>query len=231
MADTKKKQKKKQPTVDRALVSGVPENQILHIKRTEISDKVKTEISRNGKQPHLLLKIIETAITVLELLIRQIFTKKKKSNEDKGWNSEKNIENIEIPKCPVKTPLASAYFRLSDIYEKLKEQNYAIYEKEQQLQDLQFKLNNAKGIFKGKQRKELQSDIENMKKHLSRIVKEYGYDTVKAFMTSYQASKEAYDDYQLEFELWKRAYGNSEQSTVLEKLQDYPQHKINHEAR
>lgn len=50
-------------------------------------------------------------------------------------------------------------------------------------------LANTKGIFKRKQRKELQeqineleSQIDNMKRYLSSIVQRDGYDTVKEFL-------------------------------------------------
>lgn len=57
---------------------------------------------------------------------------------------------------PVKSVLASKCHRLTDIYYKQEKQSEAIYEREQQLGGLAKELANAKGIFKGKQRKEMQ---------------------------------------------------------------------------
>ena len=58
--------------VDRALVSGLSEEKIMEVKQTEITDKIKQSVRRNGKQPTLFIRIIELAISVLELLIRKV---------------------------------------------------------------------------------------------------------------------------------------------------------------
>ena len=68
----------------------------------------------------------------------------------------------------------------------------------------------TKGIFKGKQRKELQeqakqlkTQIANMKQYLSSIVQGYGYKNVKEFLAEYSASKAEYGDYQLAVAKWE----------------------------
>ena len=65
-----------------------------------------------------------------------------------------------VPEMPVKSVLASKFHRLTDIYNKLEKQNTAIYEREQQLASVEKELAGAKGIFKAKQRKELQEQVE-----------------------------------------------------------------------
>lgn len=82
-----------------------------------------------------------------------------------------------VPEMPKKSVLASKYLRLADIYHKLEKQNTAIYEREQQLASVEKELAGTKGIFKAKQRKELQEQAEqlqtqiaNMKQYLSSIV-------------------------------------------------------------
>ena len=49
-------------TVDRALISGVPEAQILEVKLSEIGQKVKASIQKSGRNPALFKRIIITAI-------------------------------------------------------------------------------------------------------------------------------------------------------------------------
>ena len=95
--------------------------------------------------------------------------------------------------------LAEKYSSLLEINRKLNQQNYAIYEKEQQLEKLQKELANTKGLFKGKQRKELQGKIQtlekqiaNMKSRLSKIVQEYGYKTVQEFQKELKVVKVEY---------------------------------------
>lgn len=58
--------------VDRALVSGVPEQQIMVIRKAEISGKVKESIARDGKQPQRFAMIVMVAVAALELLINQV---------------------------------------------------------------------------------------------------------------------------------------------------------------
>ena len=78
------------------------------------------------------------------------------------------------------------------IYNKLEKQNTAIYEREQQLASVEKEFAGAKGIFKAKQRKELQEQAEqlkvqiaSMKQYLSSIVQGYGYKNVKEFLAEY----------------------------------------------
>lgn len=60
-------------TVDRALVSGVPEKQILEVKQNEIGQKAKASIQKSGRNPALFKSLIMTAIYALELLISKVF--------------------------------------------------------------------------------------------------------------------------------------------------------------
>ena len=73
---------------------------------------------------------------------------------------------------------------------------------EQERDQLVEEMNERKGLFKGKVRKQLQEKIDeknvriqNMKGHLVQIVKPYHYDTINAFMKSYKAAKTEYEAY------------------------------------
>ena len=59
-------------TVDRAIVSSVLEEDILRIKKNEITEKIRDSIDLYGDRPDLLASIIKLAISVLELLINRI---------------------------------------------------------------------------------------------------------------------------------------------------------------
>ena len=150
-------------TVDRALISGVPEGQILEVKQSEIGQKAKASIQKSGRNPALLKNLIMTAI----------------------------------------------------------------YERERQLANVEKELAGAKGIFKAKQRKELQEQAEqlktqiaNMKHYLSSIVQGYGYKNVKEFLAEYKASKAEYTDYQSVVARWEQQAGNKvEPDSLKAKLQ------------
>ena len=55
--------------VDRAIVSGVSDTEIVELKKAEITDKVKESVEQNGQKPELFGEIVRAAILLLELLI------------------------------------------------------------------------------------------------------------------------------------------------------------------
>lgn len=59
-------------TVDRALISGVAEEEIMGVKYEKISDEVKRSIGLYGNNPFFLASIIRLAIKALELLISKV---------------------------------------------------------------------------------------------------------------------------------------------------------------
>lgn len=112
--------------------------------------------------------------------------------------------------------------RLADIYSKLEKQNKAICQREQQLASVEKEIAGTKGIFKGKQRKELQEQAEqlmiqiaNIKQYLSSIVQSYGYNNVKEFLAEYHTCKAEYCDYQSAVARWEQQAGNKAESDSL----------------
>ena len=229
-------------TVDSALISGVPEGQILEVKQSEIGQKVKASIQKSGRNPALLKSFIMTAIYALELLIGKVF-KMALQKADKGMETVVKVEQEQtpvkrvnpfvkaksepVPEMPKKSELASKYPRLADIYNKLEKQNTAIYEREKQLASVENELAGAKGIFKAKQRRELQEQAEqlqtqiaSMKQYLSSIVQGYSYKNVKEFLAEYKASKAEYTDYLSAVARWEQQTGNKvEPDSLKAKLQ------------
>ena len=232
-------------TVDRALISGISEEQIMEVKQKEIGEKIKTSIQQSGENPKLLKCLIVMAISVLELLV----DKKLKENIDKA--EEFVIENVvikekqemkeetihnsfakeEVLEMPMKSELASKYPRLMKIFRELEKYNEIIYGREQELASLEKRLADIKGIFKGKQRKELQEQIEqlklqvnNLKQYLTSMVQDYGYKNMKEFMMEYKLAKEEYDTYKLEVAKWEQTTGNKiKENNFKEKLQQKQQ--------
>ncbi len=229
-------------TVDRALVSGVPEVQIMDVKQSEIGRKARASIQKSGRNPAMLKRLIMTAIYALELLVNRLFKvgveKPEKASETvvkaemgqtvvKAVKSLVKAESEPMPEMPKKSLFASKFHRLEGIYQKLDEQNKAIYKREQQLKTLEQKLSQVKGMFKGKERKQLQeqmeqfqTQIENMKRYLTTIVQEYGYKNVKEFLAEYKASKAEYGDYRKAVAEWEQQTGNkAEPDSLKAKLQ------------
>ena len=124
-----------------------------------------------------------------------------------------------IPPRPQPSPEAVSYKHLCEIYQKLQEQNKAIFALEKQRSDLEIELSDSKGIFKAKRRSELSTEIAGleeriarMKVRLSHIVKEYGYQNAEAFYKAFHKSETAYGDYQDSLKNWKQRYGEKPQS-------------------
>ena len=221
-------------TVDRALVSGVPEKQILDVKQSKIGQKAKASIQKSERNPALFKSLIMTAIYALELLISKVFKTAlekadkvteavAKSEPDqtkvRAVNEPVMAQTELIPEMPKKSEFASKYPGLADIYSKLEKQNTAIYQREQQLAGVEKEIAGTKGIFKGKQHKEIQEQAEqlktqiaNMKQYLSSIVQGYGYKNVKEFLAEYRASKAEYSDYQSAVAKWEQQTGNKAES-------------------
>ena len=61
--------------VDRAIVSGVSEMEVVELKKTEITNKVKESVERNGNKPELFGEIVRAAIALLERLIAKVMQK------------------------------------------------------------------------------------------------------------------------------------------------------------
>ncbi len=221
----------------RALVSGVPEEQILEVKQSEIGQTAKASIQKSGRNPALFKSLIMTAIYALELLISKVFkTALEKADKvtEGGVKSEPEQMKVRavnelvmaksepIPEMPKKSKPASNYPRLADIYSKLGKQNKAICQREQQLASVEKEIAGTKGIFKGKQRKELQEQAEqlmiqiaNIKQYLSSIVQSYGYNNVKEFLAEYHTCKAEYCDYQSAVARWEQQAGNKAESDSL----------------
>ena len=61
--------------VDRAVVSGVSETEVVELKKTEITDKVKESVEQNGSKPELFGDIVRAAVVLLERLIAKVMQK------------------------------------------------------------------------------------------------------------------------------------------------------------
>lgn len=96
--------------VDRAIVSGVAEAEIVELKKTEITDRVKESVEQNEKKPELFGDIVRAAITMLERLIAKVMqiaekvigkavgdikeTTKEMSKESESYIQEENGQTV-----------------------------------------------------------------------------------------------------------------------------------------
>lgn len=199
-------------------------------KRDEITEKVRKSKNMYGDRPDLLAGIIKLAIAVLELLINRIMIAAVNASE----KVLDEFKPITTESCPRMTPLASKYHGLRNIYNELQKRNKAIFAQEHERGDLEIELSDCKGVFKAGKRVELQgriSEIEEridqMKRHLSDVVRQYGYRNVREFYDAYCTAECEYADYLEAKSKWEKK--NDEESADMpgeRKIEEY-QRKVN----
>ena len=216
--------------VDMALISGVPEPKIMEVKRKEITEPIRESIARRGNRPRLFSRIVTVAVEALEFLIASVLFKKPREvpeqteqtetehPEHVAENSTAAVKTTKEEKAELEQPkmtrLASKYPKLFKVNKELEEQNNAIQKKQKQLSAKKKELSEVKGWFKGRKKKELQNEIDelksqirDMKDYLPRIVQKIGYRSVQEFLKDFKASQTKYSQYRTAIEKWKKETG------------------------
>lgn len=217
-------------TVDRALISGVAEEDILGVKREKISEEVKRSIELYGNNPSFFGDIIRLAIKALELIISKILLTVAKVAEkivdvvhEKVVEKEVTVlieepeqavvvqEEMQLPKKPEEPLLLSKYPVIMELDAELKRGNREIFVVEQERSNLEIELAECTGVFKQKQRKELQERItlldkkvEKMKAELSKVLRDAGYANAAEFFTELFAVREEKVKYEEACKVWRQ---------------------------
>ena len=216
--------------VDMALISGVPEPKIMEVKRKEITEPIRESIARRGNRPRLFSRVVTVAVEALEFLIASVLFKNprevpKQTEQTETEHPEHVAENSTAavkttkeekaePEQPKMTRLASKYPKLFKVNKELEDQNGAIQQKQKQLSAKKKELSEVTGWFKGRKKKELQKEIDelksqirDMKDYLPRIVQKIGYRSVQEFLKDFKASQTEYSQYRTAIEKWKKETG------------------------
>ena len=221
--------------VDMALISGVPESKIMEVKRKEITEPIRESIARRGNRPRLFSRVVTVAVEALEFLIASVLFKKPREvpeqtsvaqterteaehQEHVAENSMAAIKTTKEEKAeseqPKMTRLASKYPKLFKVNKELEDQNGAIQQKQKQLSAKKKELSEVTGWFKGRKKKELQKEIDelksqirDMKDYLPRIVQKIGYRSVQEFLKDFKDSQSEYSQYRTAIEKWKKETG------------------------
>ena len=221
--------------VDRAIISEVPMEDILHIKREHITEPIKRSIQRYGNKPQRLTLILNMAVTELVLLISKVLEATRPKQGESVENvitspSKEMVATQKTPAKPVMTPVVADYTKLKKIKEELDNQNKLIFEAEQQRGNFEIELSDLKGLAKLTRKAELQRKIDEktdyndrLKIGLSNMVRNSGFENMNEFYLSYKEFKTAFADYQQKVEGWKKGYDNvvvskDKTETMSEKL-------------
>ncbi len=157
-----------------ALVSGIEEAKILEIKQTEIHDKVSSSIRKGGWLPNLFRRIVSKARDFLQNLIRE----------------------HGIPSKPTLSINMAEFRTMRNLMIRVQDEARSIRSLQEKVPKLKEQLSEAKGIFKGKERKALTEQIQQTEKEISDrldklpdILREDGYPDVQAFMATYREAE------------------------------------------
>lgn len=181
------------------------EKEIRKVKKQEITTQVSKSIVDKGRKPGMFHIFVEQATKHLKTV----------------------IEKWRLPLKPVLKVDIIEFRKMQDTKEKLEKQIAAIRNLEQyEIPQLKEELEKVKGLFKGKERKSLESRIANaqerlssMKTYLNTIVNSSGYKSVQGFMRVYKKAEEEVLAYQKAMEQYrtvaarnrrrKKVFGNS----------------------
>ena len=176
-------------TADMALVSGIEETKILEIKQTEILDKVSSSIRKGGWLPNLFRRIVSKAKDFLQNLIRE----------------------HGMPPKPTLSINMAEFRTMRNLMIRVQNEARAIRSLQEEIPKLKERLSEAKGIFKGKERKALTGQIQQTEKEISErldklpdILREDGYPDVQAFMATYREAEAIVEQYNRDLAKWER---------------------------
>ena len=174
---------------DMALLSGIEEAKILEIKKEEIHQKASQSIKSNGWLPSLFRSIVSKAREFLQNLIRQ----------------------TALPPKPVLNMDMAEFGTMQKLMIRVQDRAREILSLQNEVPKLKAQLAETKGIFKGRERKELETKIQQTEEKISamlevlpEILKDDGYPDVQAFMATYRKAEAVVDNYNRELAEWER---------------------------
>lgn len=176
-------------TADMALISGIDETKILEIKQAEIHDKVSQSIRKSGWLPNLFRSIVSKAKGFLQNLIRE----------------------HDMPPKPTLSINMTEFRTMRDLMIRVQDEARAIRSLQEEVPKLKEQLSEAKGVFKGKERKALTEQIQQTEQEISErldklpdTLKEDGYPDVQAFMATYREAEAVVEQYNRSLAEWER---------------------------
>lgn len=200
--------------VDEALVAGISSEEIVTVKRENISMPIKESIQQQGQMPGLLRQILKKAVTVLMDKIRavRIPAKPELKVDMKVFQQMQNVKK-----------------KLVDIQKNIQDIDKQIYRKQKRLDEL----TGLSGTFRLKEKKELMNGISSLLEErgkqsalLNQTVTRAGYRNVDSFMKAFNKSHAMVEEYlkTVSGDVNEEKRGQrmlEERQSVLEKLHQY----------
>ena len=176
-------------TADMALISGIEEAKILEIKKEEIHQKASQSIKAKGWLPNLFRSIVGKAKEFLQNLIKQ----------------------MALPPKPVLNMDMAEFRTMQKLMIRVQDRAREIRSLQDEVPKLKAQLAETKGIFKSKERKALETQIQQTEAKISAmlaelpdILKSDGYPDVQAFMATYRKMEAVVEQYNRDLAEWER---------------------------
>lgn len=200
-------------TADLALVSGIPDTDIIEVRNKEIYDKVTESVRQHGWLPNLFRGIVQKAKQLLEQM----------------------IQRVTLPPKPTLSIDLAEFNEMKELLLRLRKRAETVKRiQSTDIPRLQNRLSQLTGLFKGKERKEIESKIEaaekevdDLKFEITDMVRIAGYPDGQAFMEAYNKAEKIVRKYSQELAEWKQQAGEKtkaqikppERKSVLAKLE------------
>ena len=176
-------------TADMALITGISEETILEVNLTQIHEKVSQSIRDSGWLPNLFRSIVSRAKDFLQNLIRE---------KDMPPKPTLDIDISEV------RHMRSLMVKVQDRAKEIK------HLQDKVLPGLKQQLAETKGIFKAKERKALEAQIQQTKREIADkldkipdTLKADGYPDVQAFMDTFRKMEGVVEQYNRDLAKWE----------------------------
>ena len=172
------------------MLSGIAEETIIELKNEEIHNKAADSVTKHGWLPELFRKIVRTAKELLQGMIR----------------------STQLPPKPVLNMDIAEFRKMQKLMIKVQDKAKHIRQmQDTELPRLKAQLADVKGIFKGKERKALEQEIQKLEQAireeldaLPTILEEDGYPDVQAFTATYRKAEKIVSQYNRDLAQWER---------------------------
>jgi hypothetical protein len=164
----------------------------------------------------LIAKVLLAATKVAESIVEIVHDKVVEKdipvmkNEDNSETKTLERMQLQLPKKPEEPLLLSKYSMIMELDTELKHRNDEIFKVEKERGNLEIEAAECTGVFKQKQRKELQERItllkkkaEKMKAELSKAIQDAGYVNAAEFYTELFAVREEKQKYEEACKEWQ----------------------------
>ena len=135
------------------------------------------------------------------------------------------IRQTELPPKPVLNLDMAEFGAMQKLMIRVQDRAREIRSLQEEVPRLKSQLAETKGIFKGRERKELEAKIRRTEENISamlealpEILKEDGYPDVRAFMATYRKAEAVVENYNRELAEWERKVRENRRPAEKERL-------------